>query len=264
MSRGAFAAISLGAAGALSALGRPHAPFVNEDDPAITVDRAPLQEADDSTGAYAAYPKTMTAQTPGVVVTMHIWGVDAQIRDTVRRLAKAGYAAIAPDLYSRFDAPSGDGVSDISIFRPFAARLNERQLSGDLRAGALRLQQKAPKSKSAVMGFCMGGHLALLQSVDDAGVFHVVAPFYGAPKGIDPKAVAMPVCGSYGERDTSIPADEVRAWAKALTVPNDIKIYSAAGHAFFDDTRNSYVASAAEDAWNRTITFFKENLGPQS
>jgi carboxymethylenebutenolidase len=71
----------------------------------------------------------------------------------------------------------------------------------------------------------------------------------------------MPVWGSYGARDTSIPADGVRAFAAALTVPNDVKIYPEAGHAFFDDQRAAYVATAAADAWTRLLAFAGAHLG---
>ncbi len=266
MDRRTFTGLSLGAAaaGITGTFGHAHDPIVSEDDPAIVVERVKLTRPDGTIDAYAASAKAARANAPGVTVTMHIWGVDAQIRDVVRRYAKAGFSAIAPDLYSRWNPPSGDGATDISIFRPFAAKLQRSQYAGDLRAAVLYLRNKAPQGRHGITGFCMGGHLALQQTMDNADVFAAVAPFYGAVKDIDPSAVRMPVCGSYGERDTSIPADGVRAWRNALRVANDIKIYPSAGHAFFDDTRNSYVASAAEDAWDRTLTFFKEQLGLQS
>ena len=67
----------------------------------------------------------------------------------------------------------------------------------------------------------------------------------------------MPVCGSYGARDTSTPAEDVRAFRDALRVPNDIRVYNSAGHAFFDDQRASYSPAAAVDAWKRTLDCFK-------
>jgi carboxymethylenebutenolidase len=111
------------------------------------------------------------------------------------------------------------------------------------------------------MGFCMGGHIALVVAAETKNRFAAVCPFYGSPDGVDPHAIAIPVCGSYGARDKGIPADEVRAFAASLTVPNDVRIYDEAGHAFFDDQRPSYVASAAADAWARTIAFFTKYLG---
>lgn len=245
-------------------LGKPHPPLVAEDDPSIVIDRPTFKQADGTIGAYAARPKNATTATPGVVVVMHIWGVDAQIRDVVRRLATAGYAAIAPDLYGRLAAPSGDGVTDIGVFRPFARKLDREQFDGDVREAASWLRSKSPKGKVAAMGFCMGGALTLVQAIDNGDVLAAAVPFYGAVADVDPNKIHVPICGSYGERDTSIPPADVRAFRDKLRVPNDVKIYPEAGHAFFDDTRGAYVASAAHDAWSRTLTFFKEHLGQQA
>ncbi len=108
----------------------------------------------------------------------------------------------------------------------------------------------------------MGGHIALLAAIDTDRLFAAVFPFYGSVDGVKPDAVHVPVCGSYGGRDTSIPAADVRAFAAALRVPNDVRIYDEAGHAFFDDQRASYVATAAEDAWKRTLVFLEKYAGP--
>jgi carboxymethylenebutenolidase len=273
MNRREFAGMAAGVAAGASvnshalaqaqSLGKPHPPLVPEDDPAITVERMQLRRPDGIVNAYAAYPKNVSGNTPGIIIAMHIWGVDAQLRDVVRRYAKAGFSCAAPDLYSRMNAPSGDGVTDVGEFRSYAAQLQRKQYDGDMRAAGLQLLSKSAQGKLGVTGFCMGGHLALIQAIDNGDVFGAVAPFYGAVKDIDPAEIHIPVCGSYGEKDQSIPADDVRTWRGQLRVTNDIRIYPTAGHAFFDDTRSSYVPSAADDAWKRTIKFFKDTLGPQ-
>src|SRR5215831_9268936 len=109
LNRRAFVGISAGATIAASAravgqeeLGRPHPPLVSENDPAIATQHVVLQRGDATVPGYAAWPASAGPRTPSVVVIMHLWGVDSQIRDVVRRLAKAGFAAIAPDLYARF------------------------------------------------------------------------------------------------------------------------------------------------------------------
>jgi carboxymethylenebutenolidase len=266
LKRGVFVGISAAAlaatasVGAQETLGKPHPPLVAEDDPAITVEHVKLQRPDAVIPAYAAWPVSAGAGTPSVVVIMHIWGVDTSIRDVVRRYAKAGFAAIAPDLYARYGAPSGDGSTDVSVFRPYAKDLNREVYAGDIRAAAQWLSAKFPNTKIGLTGFCMGGHIAWNAAIDDVKLFSVVAPFYGAVAGVDPKAIAIPVCGSFGGRDTGIPAADVRAFAAALAVPNDIHIYDEAGHAFFDDQRASYVASAAADAWKRTLACFDKYL----
>lgn len=243
-------------------LGQPHSPLVVENDPAIVVERVELKPPDGAVvPGYGAWPVEAGRGTPSVVVIMHIWGVDTSIRDVVRRLAKAGFAAIAPDLYARFGAPSGDGATDYTIFRPYAQRLDPMQWLGEVRAAAEWLAAKFSGTKIGITGFCMGGRLALTAAVEESDLFSIVAPFYGDVAHVDPKAMHIPVCGSYGGRDPSIPAASVRAFAASLTVPNDVKIYDEAGHAFFDDQRASYVASAAEDAWKRTIACFDKYLG---
>jgi carboxymethylenebutenolidase len=259
----AAAAAGLAASGRTGAatLGQTHPPLVPENDPSIEIAHITLRRPDIQLPAYAAWPKRATARTPAIVVTMHVWGVDTSIRDAVRRYARLGYVAIAPDLYARFGAPSGDGVSDIGVFRPFSKQLDAKQYDGDLRAAALWCQAARPQPKIGITGFCMGGHLVLEQTIANADIFAAAAPFYGPIKGIDPTKVRVPVCGSYGGRDTSIPADDVLAFGRALAVPHDIKIYPEAGHAFFDDQRSAYVASAAEDAWVRTVGFFRTYVG---
>jgi carboxymethylenebutenolidase len=238
--------------------------LVAENDAAITVEQTQLRRLDGMVNAYAAYPKIIHGNTPGIVVAMHLWSIDEQIRHTVRRFAKAGFTCIAPDLYSRSRAPHGDGASDPTIFQPYAAALQRKQYSGDLRAAALHLLSKAPNCKMGIVGFGIGGHIALVEAIDNGDLFDAVAPFYGALTDIDPGEIHVPICGSYGEKDASILPEDVRVWRGLLRVANEIRVYPSAGHAFFDDTRTSYVASAAADAWKRTHTFFKEVLGLQT
>lgn len=263
MKRGRFMGLTAGAVAGAAAIGNadePQLPKVPEDDPAIAVQRVQLRRPDTVMPAYAAQPRNAGAKTPGVVVVMHIWGVDESIREVVRRFAKAGFAAIAPDLYARLDAPSGDGETDFTKFRPFAEKLQSAQVDGDLRAAALWLQAAHPQGKVGVTGFCMGGSIALRQALDNDDVFAADAVWYGKVEGVDASRIRMPIAGNYGEKDTGIPVDTVRAFRNVLRAPNDIAIYPTAGHAFFDDTRSSYVAPAAEDAWRRTIAFFAKYL----
>ncbi|MBV8344937.1 MAG: dienelactone hydrolase family protein [Candidatus Eremiobacteraeota bacterium] len=234
---------------------------VPENDPAIAAQWIGLSRPDAEVRAYSAWPNGAGQHTPSVVVIMHIWGVDTSIREVVRRLAKAGFAAIAPDLYARFGAPSGDGSTDYTVFRPYAKRLDRAEYDGDIRAAADWLAQKFARTKTAIIGFCMGGHIALQAALDESDRFAAVCPFYGAVEGIDPAAIRMPLCGSYGARDTSIPADSVREFTAALKVPNDVRIYDGAGHAFFDDQRASYDQSAASDAWRRLVVFLNRYMG---
>jgi len=288
LKRSAFIGVSAGAAAAAAPIaalgaeedyGKPHPPIVSERDPAISVQRVTLARPDQRISAYAAVPKGATVKTPGVVVVSHVWGIDATIRDVVRRLAKAGFAAIAPSLYDRSkDVPSGDGQTDFKVFVPFLLALVDATVDGDVGAGATWIRQRVNAAeeqrppKVGVMGFCSGGAIALRAAVDDAN-FDAAVIFYGKVRWgqsndgpITDMALAwtdkvrVPLMGNYGGRDTSILPQDVREMSKRLTVPNDVKIYDEAGHAFFDDTRESYVASAADDAWRRTLGWFAKYL----
>lgn len=233
---------------------------VSEDDASIEVLRVDVRRPDTVMPAYVAKPRNARPHTPGVVVVMHVWGVDEPIREVVRRFAKAGFAAIAPDLYARFRAPSGEGATDFTAFKPFMEKLQNAQVDGDLRAAALWLKTAHPQGKVGVTGFCMGGAISLRQALDNDDVFAAAGIWYGKVSGIDASRIRMPVTGSYGEKDASIPADTVRAFRKVLRSPNDVAIYPTSGHGFFDHTRPSHVPVAAEDSWRRTIAFFTKYL----
>lgn len=276
----AFAFANAAAARAEGAdYGHAHPPIVAEDDAAIRVvpDVRLTPPAGSAITAYAAMPRTVTPRTAGIVVTQHIWGVDPQIRDVVRRLAKAGYIAIAPRLYDRISgAPNPDTATDYRVFGAVAQKMYAQGfVTTDLLAGETWIRTQAAQSTVGITGFCMGGGIAL-QQVIDSKAFAAVAMFYGdvrpGTKRDDPttastfdfvKKITVPVAGSFGAKDTSIKAADVAALRAALTaggVPNDIRIYDEAGHAFEDDTRASYVASAATDAWTRTLAWFGKYL----
>ena len=255
-------------------LGKVHPPLIAEDDPAITVSRPVLTKNGRSVHAYAAAPKDAGPNAPGVVCVMHIWGVDTSMRDFARRLAKAGYVAIIPDLYEGLGAPTGDGTTDYKPFAAIAANLVDATVDSDLHAAGEWIRANHANAKIGVTGFCMGGSISLRQAVDNQDIFSACSVFYGKVRyatgggagSVEGPATAMalayadeihiPLIGSWGGRDTSIPAADIPQLQTKLTVPNDLKVYPEAGHGFFDDQRESYVASAAEDAWQRLLKFF--------
>jgi carboxymethylenebutenolidase len=261
--------------------GAPHPPIVPEDDPQIAIARPQITYGSRTIGSYYAAPKAAQRTTPGVVVVQAIWGVDAQLRDTVRRFAKEGYIAIAPELYTGLGAPPEvAGGVDYTQYREVAAKLSDDVVDGDLVAAANFVRQGAGglPQKIGIAGFCMGGGITLRQTVDNASTFAAASVFYGKVRystsdnnngAITPIAldyapnIGVPLAGSWGARDTSILPDDVKALDLKLTElkkPHDFFVYDGAGHAFFDDTRPSYVAPAAADAWLRTLAWFKAHL----
>jgi carboxymethylenebutenolidase len=281
--RKAFVGLSAGAAAAVSArtaalgqgnadFGKPHPPIVAPDDPAISAQDVQLARPDIALDAYAAWPNSIAPTTPGIVMVQHIWGVDATIRDDVRRYAKAGYICIAAHLYARSHAPSGDGANDVELFRPAAAALVDDVVAGDLLAARNWIAAKAERAKIGITGFCTGGGIALKQLIGTT-TYAAASIFYGDVRPGTPRdapttpetfayveKITVPVRGNYGGRDTGIAAADVRTMFGLLRAPHELSIYPEAGHAFFDDTRSSYVATAAADAWPKTLAWFHKYL----
>ncbi|HZX68221.1 MAG TPA: dienelactone hydrolase family protein [Candidatus Elarobacter sp.] len=279
VSLGAGAAFVIGNAASATAqadgFGKVHPPIVAEDDPAIVVSRPKLQpKAGTPIGSYAATPRSMTRTTPGVVVIQHVWGVDTSIRDCVRRLAKAGFIAIAPALFDRLNPPSGDGQTDYKPFVEYATKMYaEGFVPSDTIAAHDWIQAQARDAAVGITGFCMGGGI-VLQSIVDSKGFAAASMFYGnvrpGTKTTAPTTastfdftsrITTPLLGSFGARDTSIKAEDVSAMFARLSAPHAVKIYDEAGHAFFDDQRDSCVPGPAADAWARTLAWFHQYLG---
>lgn len=291
LSRGAFVGLSgaalylaNGIAAALAAgegFGKFHSPIVAENDPAILTQRPALPRPGGDIDAYAAWPRDASDKTPGVVVVQQIWGVDAQLRDVVRRFAKSGFVTIAPNLFHRLKPPDADRATDFAQFRPLAEKLDDAQVDGDVTAGATWIRARAGVGPAArppkvgVNGYCMGGGIALRLAASSAA-FDAAAVWYGKVRqGGDGGATSnspfgyadrltMPLVGNFGGRDTSIQPDDVRELDRRLHGPHDIKIYAEAGHAFFDDQRERYVPSAAADAWTRTVEWLRRYLAPEA
>lgn len=230
-----------------------------EDDPSIEVTHVEIRRPDTVLPAYAASPRG-SARAPGLVVVMHAWGLDAFQRELVRRLAKTGFAAIAPDLYARHGIAAAGPHDDATHYAEHAQKLAPKQVSSDLRAAALWLQAQRPGTKTGIMGFGPGGTFALRQAVENDDIFTAVAVWCAGVSGIEASRIHLPLIGSFGAHDTTVAPDSVRAFRKALRGPSDLVIYPTATQGFFDDHRDAYVAPAAGDAWRRAVAFFGKYL----
>lgn len=197
---------------------------------------------------------------PGLVVIHEAYGLNDNIRDVARRLAREGYAALAVDLFA--------GRSRVLCMARFMAALIGGRLehSGidDLKAGLTTLAQQpgVNAERLGAIGFCMGGGFAIAWACTDPRL-KVIAPFYGAnPRLLEAVARSCPVVGSYPDPDFS--TAHGRALDAALEryhIPHDIKIYPGAKHSFFNDTRpDRHHPEASADAWRRTLAFFRQQL----
>ena len=198
----------------------------------------------------------------GVVVIQEWWGLVPHIREVCDRFAREGFVALAPDLYHGEAARSPDEAGKLMM------ALNVGQAEKDLR-GAVQylLQHEAVEGDSVgTVGFCMGGVLSLFAASKNAQVGACVV-FYGIHPKVEPdfEALRAPVLGLYAERDQFVPPEAVRQLEEKLRAHGkqvETHIYPGTDHAFFNDVRPEvYDPAAAEDAWRRTLAFFRQHLG---
>jgi carboxymethylenebutenolidase len=212
-----------------------------------------------STPAYVSFPETDSGA--GVLVIQEWWGLDDHIRDVTDRFADAGFVALAPDLYR------GEVTQSPNDARKLSMALNIEQASAEIAAGArhlLSMPQVTPK-KVGVVGFCMGGQLALCAAAGHPEVIAACVDFYGAhPKArFDPASLQVPLLAHFGRNDSMVRRGDAASLVSALSAAGkfvDAYYYDGAGHAFFNDTRRSYDRAAASLAWDRTLAFLRDAL----
>jgi carboxymethylenebutenolidase len=208
----------------------------------------------------------------GVVVIHEAIGLNDDIRRIAARFADAGYVTVAPDFLAGLGpkpiciARFASGIGRTHTGRPY------RQLEATEQW--LRRRPDVAGGPIGVAGFCIGGGFALLHAT--GADIAVVAPFYAAvPKATDALAGVCPVVASYGGRDGIFGSGgpPLAAALDRLGVANDVKTYPEAGHSFMNrhgsvlsaierrlPTHGGHDAGAAEDAWDRTLTFFGRYL----
>lgn len=265
------------AASALSAQATP----ITTDAVGLITDQTMISP---SLPAFVARPDGK-GQFPVVIVVSEIFGVHEWIRDVCRRLAKAGYVAVAPNFFFRAD-PSNTlpTLTDYTAIFKIVATARNEQVMGDI-ASTIRWSKSqgfADSSRLALTGFCWGGGVAWMAAERFADL-KAAAAWYGAlaprPPGTplaEPgrkwpiEGVAdlkAPVLGLYGGKDKGIPTTDVQAMRDALKSAgksdSELVLYPDAEHGFLADYRASYNAGAAADAWGRLLTFFASHgAGP--
>lgn len=222
--------------------------------------------------AYRAAPAGKT-NLPIVLVLSEIFGVHEYIADTARRFAKAGYLAIAPELFVR----QGDaqGYAEMAkLIAEVISKVPDAQVLADLDATVAWAGANGGNlDKVAVTGFCWGGRQTWLYAAHNKRIKAGVA-WYGRLVGqagpLSPKHpvdiagnLNGPVLGLYGAADTGIPVNTVAAMQEALKAgskaaqASTFVLYPNAPHAFHADYRPSYRKGPADDGWQRALAWFK-------
>jgi carboxymethylenebutenolidase len=208
---------------------------------------------------YLALPASRCG--PGVVVIHEWWGVVDHVRDVCDRLAREGFVALAPDLYR------GRSTQDPGEAERLMMGLDLPRAAADLDAALATLlgHDAVIGPRLGVVGFCMGGQLALFAATQSRRIGAVV-DFYGIhPKvALDLSALEAPVLGIFAERDAFVPpeaARELEARLRAAGKRVTLRILPGVEHAFFNDTRpDVFNALAAAQAFAETLAFLRAEL----
>jgi carboxymethylenebutenolidase len=243
--------------------------MITTDTGGLEAGEVKIKTADAEIPAYRAMPAS-GGPFPVVLVVQEIFGVHEHIKDVCRRLAKAGYFAIAVELYAR----QGDvsKLTSIEAILPIVEKVPDAQVMSDLDAAVAfaKGSGEGDTSRLGITGFCWGGRITWLYAAHNPEVKAGVA-WYGRLVGnatantpshpIDIAAdLKAPVLGLYGGKDQGIPLDTVekmRAACKAAGKTCEIVVYPDAGHAFHADYRPSFQEAAAKDGWARLLAWFK-------
>ena len=193
------------------------------------------------------------------------------IQNTTAMLAQQGFVGISPNILSlQKDSMTADEKRKV-----FAEQITDERIFQDIQASIdyLKKQKFAKKKRFGIMGFCFGGRCALMFASVSKEIASV-APFYGnlrtptfANRKQDPldiqDKIKVPVQGHYSMNDSEIPVDQLRTFEDGLKKHNTkVEIFTYdAPHGFFAYTRKSYNTEAARLSWERTVEFFKQNLG---
>jgi carboxymethylenebutenolidase len=231
-----------------------------------------IPAADRKIPAYLARPAA-PGRHPTIFVYSEVFGLHEWVRDVARRLAKAGYVALAPDFFVRYGDPSN--LTDFGEIRRIVAQASDRQVTSDTRAALdwLKAQPFVDAGRLGVTGFCWGGAKVWL-AVERFPEFRAGVAWYG-PLRSDPNMgetaaplslvndLHAPVLGLYGGQDKGISAGDVAQMRAALEAAgktgSEIVVYPQAQHGFLADYRPSYDPMASQDGWKRMLTFFAQH-----
>jgi carboxymethylenebutenolidase len=258
---GTAAASALLAAPPAYARGRSSRGHDDDDDKGAVEEWAPIATEDITfrgpNGTLMAAFAAADAPVGGVLVIHENRGLVPHIRQVAGRFAADGFSALAIDLLSEEGGTAA--IGDEAKVAAILATVDPKRFDADLKAGVTELRDRVDGKPLATIGFCFGGGMVwrLLAAGEDR--LAAAAPFYGPfPEGGDLSDARAAVLAVYGGLDARVGATRPEAMAAmaAAGLKNHVIIFSEADHAFFNDTGARFNASAAKEAFRRTIDWF--------
>lgn len=233
----------------------------------IRTEEIRVEVADGTTlGGYLALPQG-AGPHPGLLVFQEIFGVNPHIRDVTERLARQGYAALAPDLFHRVTPGYQGSYEDIGASIAVATKVTPVDMEADLHAAAKFMGAHAAVRKDGLgaIGFCLGGFVAFLANA--VLPLKAAVSYYGGR--IAPALVPLaerlsgPTLFFWAEKDGFIPLEQHRSVTDALRQHGkpfvDVE-FGGVDHGFFCDARSNYEPKAAAQSWALTLAFLKDHL----
>ena len=269
--RRSFIATAVGAGFALATQPISAQTVIKTDTEGLLAGEIMVPAVDRELPGYRAMPAGGT-KLPTVLVIHEIFGVHEYLRDVCRRLAKAGYLAIAVDMYIRHgETAKMSNVQEI-MAGPVAAASDTEHMADLDACAAWAAKNGGDPQRLAVTGFCRGGRTTWLYAAHNPQLKAAVA-WYGeldaAQTARKPKSpldlagqMKAPVLGLYAGKDQGITADQVEYMRSELTKAgskSQIHVYPDAPHAFHADYRPTYRKEAAEDGWKRMLEWLRQN-----
>ena len=211
-----------------------------------------------TTDGYLSEPAAGGGAQKGVIVIQEWWGLNDHIKDVADRFAKAGFTAVAPDLYHGIVTKSPDEAGKLLM------ALNIAQAETDLRGAVGHLRGLTGKPVGTV-GFCMGGALSLFAACANGKDIGACVIYYGGHPNVkfDLDRLTAPVLGHWAEKDdfANATAAKIEPELKKRGKTFEFHRYPGTQHAFFNDRRPEvYNKHAAEQSWERTLAFFGAHL----
>jgi carboxymethylenebutenolidase len=272
MPRRAF--VSTLVAGFTLAAGPVRADAIVTDADGLVAGEVSVAVSDGHIPAYRARPAG-TRQAPVVLMVQEIFGVHEHIKDLCRRLAHAGYYAIAPSLYARYGDPGKYDMAHIGdLIKDVVAKVPDAEVMSDLDSTvAFARGEDGDTTKLAITGFCWGGRVVWLYAAHNHALKAGVAwygPLAGTDNAIRPHTaielageVRAPVLGLYAGLDQNIHQSDIDAMQAALKASGNtvshIDVFADAQHGFNADYRPSYNEKDAKEGWARMLAWFKTN-----
>jgi carboxymethylenebutenolidase len=208
--------------------------------------------------AYVVRPANGNAHA--IVLLQEILGPNATMRETASTMAEEGYTVAVPDLYWRMQrrVDLGYGKEQVEIAFSFSKRLDDRLAVEDIAATVRHIRATAPTVKFVhLMGFCLGGRLAVL-AAQDRNVTSAISLYgVGVERHLDALTSAIcPLQLHYGDRDRWVPNTAVAAVEQASASRDiEIHVYPGVNHGFFPRTRPGHDRAASDTAWGRIRAF---------